>query len=53
MIDRPSMGGHAVKKSRFAEKQIAFALKQAGVGAPVEETRGDPPFDSMSGKSSG
>ena len=27
----------AVKKSRYTEEQIAFALKQAELGAPVEE----------------
>lgn len=26
-----------MKKSQFAEKQIAFALKQADLGAPVEK----------------
>ena len=26
-----------MKKSRFTEEQIAFALKQADVGTPVEE----------------
>jgi putative transposase len=26
-----------VKKSKFAEQQIAFALKQAELGTPVEE----------------
>lgn len=30
-------GGCAVKKSKFTEEQIAFALKQAEVGTPVEE----------------
>jgi putative transposase len=30
-------GGHAVKRSRFTEEQIAFALKQQEVGTPVEE----------------
>jgi putative transposase len=30
-------GGHAVKKSRYTEEQIAFALKQAEVGVSVEE----------------
>ncbi len=30
-------GRHAVKRSRFTEEQIAFALKQQEVGAPVEE----------------
>jgi len=32
-----SRGGHAVKRSRFTEEQIAFALKQQEVGTPVEE----------------
>jgi putative transposase len=27
----------AVKKSQFTEEQIAFALRQAEVGTPVEE----------------
>jgi putative transposase len=31
------MGGHVVKKSRFTEEQIAFALKQAELGTPIEE----------------
>lgn len=31
------MGIHAVKKSRFTEEQIAFALKQAEVGTAVAE----------------
>jgi putative transposase len=26
-----------VKRSKFTEQQIAFALKQAGLGTPVEE----------------
>jgi putative transposase len=30
-------GGHAVKRSRFTEEQIAFALKQQEVGTSVEE----------------
>jgi putative transposase len=30
-------GGCAVKRSKFAEEQIAFALKQAEVGTSVEE----------------
>jgi len=29
--------GHAVKRSRFTEEQIAFALKQQGLGTSVEE----------------
>ena len=37
MIFMLSMGGHVVKKSRFTEEQIAFALKQAEVGTPIEE----------------
>ncbi|SFU79810.1 putative transposase [Nitrosospira multiformis] len=28
---------HDVKKSKFTEQQIAFALKQAELGTPVEE----------------
>ena len=28
---------HAVKKSRFTEEQIAYALKQAETGTPVAE----------------
>lgn len=27
--------GHVVKKSQYIEEQIAFALKQAGLGTPV------------------
>jgi putative transposase len=30
-------GGHAVKRSRFTEEQIAFALKQQELGTSVEE----------------
>jgi putative transposase len=30
-------GAHAVKKSKCTEEQIAFALKQAELGTPVEE----------------
>jgi putative transposase len=30
-------GGHAVKRSRFSEEQIAFALKQQELGTPVDE----------------
>jgi putative transposase len=30
-------GGCAVKRSKFTEEQIAFALKQAEVGTSVEE----------------
>ena len=29
--------GHAVKKSRFTEEQIAFALKQAETGTRIDE----------------
>jgi putative transposase len=29
--------GHAVKRSRFSEEQIAFALKQQELGTSVEE----------------
>ncbi len=32
-----SPGGHAVKKSKFTEEQIAYALKQAELGTKVEE----------------
>jgi hypothetical protein len=28
-----------MKKSKFTDEQIAFALKQAEVGTPVEEER--------------
>ena len=28
---------HAVKKSRYTEEQIAYALRQAGTGTPVAE----------------
>jgi putative transposase len=28
---------HVMKKSRFAEEQIAFALKHQELGTPVEE----------------
>nr|WP_249191835.1 IS3 family transposase [Burkholderia cenocepacia] len=30
-------GGHAVKKSKFTEEQITYALKQAELGTPVAE----------------
>jgi putative transposase len=30
-------GGRDVKKSKYTEQQIAFALKQAELGTPVEE----------------
>ncbi|WP_244112077.1 transposase, partial [Burkholderia diffusa] len=30
-------GGHAAKKSKFTEEQIAYALKQAELGTPVAE----------------
>lgn len=30
-------GSHAVKRSKFTEQQIAYALKQAELGTPVEE----------------
>ncbi|CBW76498.1 Transposase (plasmid) [Mycetohabitans rhizoxinica HKI 454] len=29
--------GHVVKKSPYTEEQIAFALKQTGLGTPVAE----------------
>lgn len=31
------MGSHSVKKSRFTEEQIAYALKQAELGTAVAE----------------
>lgn len=31
--------GHVVKKSQYIEEQIAFALKQAGLGTPVAKIR--------------
>jgi putative transposase len=30
-------GSHAVKKSKFTEEQIAYALRQAELGTPVAE----------------
>jgi putative transposase len=33
----PRPGGHAVKKSKFTDEQIAYALKQAELGTPVAE----------------
>jgi len=33
----PSIAGHAMKRSRYTEEQIAFALKQAELGTPVPE----------------
>jgi len=30
-------GGHVVKRSKFTEEQIAFALRQAELGTSVEE----------------
>ncbi len=33
----PDRRSRAVKKSRFTEEQIAFALKQAETGTPVAE----------------
>jgi hypothetical protein len=32
-------GGHAVRKQEHSDEQIAFALKQAQLGTPVEEVR--------------
>ena len=32
---------HVVKNSRFAEEQIAFALKQRELGTPVTSEEGD------------
>lgn len=37
MMNAPSGQEHVVKKSRFTEEQIAFALKQAELGTRVEE----------------
>ena len=37
MMNAPSGQEHVVKKSKFTEKQIAFALKQAELGTRVEE----------------
>ncbi|MEY3665028.1 MAG: hypothetical protein RLZZ153_1210 [Pseudomonadota bacterium] len=37
MIFHPMEKGHVVKKSRFTEEQIAFALKQAELGTKVDE----------------
>src|SRR3569623_364562 len=33
----PIKRSHAVKRSKFTEQQIAYALKQAELGTPVEE----------------
>lgn len=33
-------GGHAVKKSKFTEEQIAYALKQAELGTPAAHRSG-------------
>jgi putative transposase len=37
MISTSQRGGHVVKKSKYTEEQIAFGLKQAELGTPVEE----------------
>lgn len=38
MIEGPQEGQeHVVKKSKFTEDQVAFALKQAELGISVEE----------------
>lgn len=37
MINAPWGQEHVVKKSKFTEEQIAFALKQAELGTRVEE----------------
>ncbi|MBM5626721.1 hypothetical protein C1V97_17325 [Burkholderia pseudomallei] len=37
-------GGHAVKKSKFTEEQIAYALKQAELGTPVAEVCRSSPY---------
>ncbi len=34
-----------MKKSKFTEEQIAFALKQAEMGTPVEDVRRPPAFE--------
>jgi putative transposase len=33
----PLKRSHAVKRSKFTEQQVAYALKQAELGTPVEE----------------
>jgi putative transposase len=37
MKTRKGQGAHAVKRSKFTEDQIAYALKQAELGISVEE----------------
>jgi putative transposase len=37
MKARKGQGAHAVKRSKFTEDQIAYALKQAELGISVEE----------------
>ena len=37
MMNAPRGQEHVVKKSKFTEEQIAFALKQAELGTRVEE----------------
>ena len=37
MMNAPSGQEHVVKKSKFTDEQIAFALKQAELGTRVEE----------------
>lgn len=37
MMNAPKGQEHVVKKSKFTEEQIAFALKQAELGTRVEE----------------
>ncbi len=37
MIFTPWEKEHAMKKSSFTEEQIAFAIKQSGLGTRVEE----------------
>jgi putative transposase len=37
MMKAPSGQEHVVRKSKFTEEQIAFALKQAELGTRVEE----------------
>jgi putative transposase len=37
MMKAPNGQEHVVKKSKFTEEQIAFAIKQAELGTRVEE----------------
>jgi hypothetical protein len=38
MIQELRPGGHAAKKSRYTDEQIAYTLKQAELGTPVALT---------------